>query len=498
MIKFRINFIAIFLFSLPQLWAQTADDILKYSFRQPLGTPRTLGLSGAWSTAGADISSATSNPAGIGFYRRNEIMGSAAISVINHATSFNGFGSDDRRTNLNLPNIGFVLNKTNSYKGKDAKEGIVSASFAFGLNRVNNFHQNFVLNGDVKNTSRSNAFAMDANGRDSANFFESYLDNDLAALAWRLTIIDNDGSPTSYKSRFDLLNDNNYEVNLSERTEIRGKNNEYFLSGGVNLSNLIYLGASLVISNIDFSFDKRYNEVVLKTSVPNSLNSFVVNEYYNTSGSGIGGKLGAIIRPSDYFRLGIAYHTPIRHNLTDFYQNSITVNLGGRTFVEALTPREDFFEYQLITPSRLILGGTFVYKNLFLINYDFETIDYTSGRLSSKNFGFNNQNSFARNNFNRNAFNHRVGTEINLANFKWRAGFAYSETPFNTNIYRTNKTDRMAISFGLGSIINKSVFVDFAVIHWFGNSFYTPFTGAPTATVKSSITNFATGIGYRF
>jgi len=125
--------------------AQTADDVLRFSNQQITGTPRTLGLAGAWSTAGADIASASLNPAGLAVYRKGEIFMGASVTSLNNIANYNTFSNSDNRTSFNIPNFGIVFNRVSRYKGKDATDGIVSATFAFGLNRVNNFQQNQLL-----------------------------------------------------------------------------------------------------------------------------------------------------------------------------------------------------------------------------------------------------------------------------------------------------------------------------------------------------------------
>ena len=49
--------------------AQTELDALRFSQTTITGTARSLGLAGATSAMGADLSAATLNPAGLGFYR---------------------------------------------------------------------------------------------------------------------------------------------------------------------------------------------------------------------------------------------------------------------------------------------------------------------------------------------------------------------------------------------------------------------------------------------
>jgi len=478
--------------------AQTADDVLRFSNQQITGTPRTLGLAGAWSTAGADIASASLNPAGLAVYRKGEIFMGASVTSLNNIANYNTFSNSDNRTSFNIPNFGIVFNRVSRYKGKDATDGIVSATFAFGLNRVNNFQQNQLITGTISNSSRTNAFALSANGNDSATFLNTNSDNYLAALAWRQFLINNNGSASNYASRFDLLNDTSYKTYQDITRKTRGRNNEYFVSGKINISNLIYLGASMVFSEIEFTSDNTYNETVIPGNTANTLKGFVVNEFYRTTGSGVGGKFGLIVRPADFIWLGVAYHTSIRHNLVDYYQNTITVNYNCKTFKEPGTPREDLYEYQLITPPRLSFGGSILLGKYAIMNADYECVDFPRGRLTSQNFSFATENSEIRTNFNNAANNYRVGTEINLANLKWRAGFAYYQTPYNTTLFRNNNAERMAITGGLGALINEDFTLDFAVVSWFGNSYYAPYNGAPTAIIKERLLNFSLGGAYRF
>jgi Fe-S cluster assembly iron-binding protein IscA len=184
--------------------------------------------------------------------------------------------------------------------------------------------------------------------------------------------------------------------------------------------------------------------------------------------------------------------------LVDYYQNTMSVVFNGIRYTEPPKPREDFFEYQLITPGRLNLGGSILIQQLAIINIDYERVDYTRGRLTSQGFAFTNQNAVAKALFNNNANNIRVGAEINYADLKWRAGFAYYNSPYNTTIFRNNTGERMAVSGGIGAIINKDLFIDFAIINWFGKSYYTPYSGAETATINQSMLNISLGAGYRF
>ena len=55
-------------------FAQDPDDVLKYSWFAPHGTPRSNALGGAMGSLGGDMSSSHINPAGLGFYKSSEFL----------------------------------------------------------------------------------------------------------------------------------------------------------------------------------------------------------------------------------------------------------------------------------------------------------------------------------------------------------------------------------------------------------------------------------------
>ena len=54
------------------LKAQNAEDALRYSSTFLTGTARYTGLGGAYGAVGADFTSLSSNPAGIGLYKKSD------------------------------------------------------------------------------------------------------------------------------------------------------------------------------------------------------------------------------------------------------------------------------------------------------------------------------------------------------------------------------------------------------------------------------------------
>ena len=92
-IKFWALYILL-LFGLASIHAQTSSDILRYSFLNPQGTARAMGIGGAIGGLGGDFTSLSINPAGIGGYWKSEFMITPTFMSNNTRASLN---SGDRK-----------------------------------------------------------------------------------------------------------------------------------------------------------------------------------------------------------------------------------------------------------------------------------------------------------------------------------------------------------------------------------------------------------------
>jgi len=77
--------------------AQYAEDALRFSRNYFGGTSRMLGLAGAQQALGADISSISGNPAGLGFYRRNDFSISPTLRFSETQSTFGAKTYSDNR-----------------------------------------------------------------------------------------------------------------------------------------------------------------------------------------------------------------------------------------------------------------------------------------------------------------------------------------------------------------------------------------------------------------
>ena len=72
------------------VFAQGELDAYRYSQTELNGTARYLGMGGAFGALGGDISSMSSNPAGLGIYRSSEIVTTLSLSSIKAKSDWEG------------------------------------------------------------------------------------------------------------------------------------------------------------------------------------------------------------------------------------------------------------------------------------------------------------------------------------------------------------------------------------------------------------------------
>jgi long-subunit fatty acid transport protein len=245
-----------------------------------------------------------------------------------------------------------------------------------------------------------------------------------------------------------------------------------------------------------------YKESLKESSVQNNpYHSVSITQNVETTGSGVGGKFGFIIRPASFIRIGGAYHTPVRLSMTDNYENALSMRYSnGKTFTEPQLARKDFYEYQIVTPGRLHANAAIIIGKAFLFTADYERLDYRKGRLQATNdladFMQANSNNQLLHTL---AENYRTGIEFSYDFLRIRAGYAYLGSPFNEQYISKKDGSKQLISGGLGWVYDNSIFFDFAVSSLIGTDFHIPFSRNPeTASIAGNRLNFMIGAGFKF
>jgi len=443
--------------------AQTDADALRYSQTSITGTARYTAMAGAFGALGGDFSSIATNPAGLGIYRSSEFTLSSSLYMNQTTSNFLGTSSTENRYNFNIPNLGFVFN----HPTRD-QNGWKSWSIGIGLNRINSFQSNTYYQGFNQNNSLLDRFTQDANGidgRDPNNF-----DQFNEGLAYNAGLIYYDSANAQYIS--DLRPGEGVTQKITGTT--RGAMNEWNFSFGANYNDILYLGAALGVRTIHYDDESLYQERVTDND---TLQGFDFQQNVVTDGTGVNFKLGAIVRPVDWLRIGGSVHTPTVYSMHDDYSNAMTSYLTGYNFGTQSSP-SGHFDYTLTTPLEATASVGFIIAKTGLIGIDYEVVDYSSSRFSASGGNWPNVsdvNDFIRTNYTT-AGNLRIGCEYRLQNLAFRLGYANYSSPYSVAAKISGADySRSSISGGLG-IRDKNYFVDLAYIYSLSHEYFQPYT----------------------
>lgn len=411
------------------LLAQNEIDALRYSQTNFGGTARSIAVGGAFGALGADFSSASFNPAGLGLYRGNEIMITPGFNVTNHRSDFLGNQAEEIHYNLNFSNFGFVhTNLLVDSRGNNMHDKWRAYSFAFGFNRLNNFQSRQFYSGFNAESSISNFYANELRGTHPSGINPGSVGFE-PSLAYETFLVDPvSGDSTNYVSRIP-----NGMVEQNATIDERGGINEFTLSFAGNYDDRLYMGATIGFPRVNYTNELSFTERDVLDSIP-GFRSLDVNRELQTQGWGINFKGGMAYRVANWLRLGAAVHSPTYFRLEDEYSSNMTNRLDSETITRE-SP-DGNFSYNLTTPWRVIGSAAFIISKYGFLSVDYEFVDYSESFYS---FGSGNQLTASQQNNNiRNLYgpasNLRVGAEGVIDNIRLRAGYAYYGSPFKDDV----------------------------------------------------------------
>ncbi|MBN1990422.1 MAG: outer membrane protein transport protein [Bacteroidales bacterium] len=447
--------------------AQTSTDALRFSESFVNGSARYIGMGGAFGALGGDFSTLSSNPAGLGVYRSSEFSISTSFNKGNFTSEYTGFSTENDKRNLMLDNLGVVF----AFKPEKEKEsGIVGVNFGIGYNRSGNYNLESRLSNGVQYYSIMDTWALRANAlglnpidlqasTDYDPYSNSSIPLDLIA-AWNAFLIEHDG--TSYYAPL-------YDGDVFKPTHFiqsEGGKHEYDFSLGLNFSHKLYFGMTLGLQSIDYSRYTVYTETLSATGDPDMpylFDNLSYSENLSVSGNGFNFKLGAIYRPIESLRLGLAFHTPTYFSVDEHYSLSASSEFWDGDFITPASQTTETFKntYDLETPFRTIASAAVVIGDVGLISFDYEYSDYSTMRFKNGVGGnmYNAVNDEIKGVY-RATNSFRLGGEFRLDNVFFRAGGAYYSSPYKSELLNKN-ADNLIISGGIG-YRHKSVYIDFA------------------------------------
>jgi len=439
--------------------AQNFEDALRYSQVFYSGTARFNSMGGAFTALGADLSSLSQNPAGIGVYRSSELSITPQLNYIRSTTDFNG-NTSDYLYNFNLSQGGLVRNIIS----KGGNTGLISFNFGYSFNMTNNLNQNVIVSGINNSSSIADSWAEMSNG-----YYKYELGDNVsvAAIAFDAWIIDTlSGSNTEYGTVYSNYGDNppsKYGQDMRRSTIYDGYLGEHAISFGGNYSNKIYFGATFGINTLRYSSYFEHIETA-NSSLPSEFKSMDYIDYFEDRGTGFTFKFGLIAKPVEMLRIGIAFHTPTYYKIDEYFYEDISSKFtDGKDYHANNDPLR--FNYALNTPFRLLTGIGVQINKIALISADYEFVDYSSAYFFQTGDGYNYSD---KNNDIREALkstgNYRLGGEFRMNKLYFRSGYGYYGKAFKPVEDNAN-LDYRTISGGVG-FREKSVSVDFGYVNY--------------------------------
>ncbi len=420
-------------------FGQNEEDVLRYSTFEVLGSARYMGLGGAFGALGADFSTLSSNPAGIGLYKKSEFSISPSIYFGNSKSTYNGTSLEDGKNNFALGNSGIVL----SVKPVDKldRNPLENWQVGFGISRLKDFNNRIKVDGLNTENSILDTYVEYSKGKnpqmlnnfDTRPAFDTYL----------IDTIIGSGPDFQYIDAYDYIG--GFTSTIQRKyIETNGSMNEWILAGGINISDKLYFGLTFGFPYIRYKQTSTYAEI--NQNPEKDLSEFNIYEYLETKGSGFNLKFGAIARPMPYLRLGVAFHTPTwYHRMSDNWSTTMNAYYSNGDYFNAQSPSGSY-DYKMQTPWKGIGSLAVIFGKKGLLSTDVEYINYSKATLSASDYGFYDENQTINNSF-TDAINVRAGLEFNLGLIQLRGGYGYYGSPFDGDI---NDGKRQRFSGGLG------------------------------------------------
>lgn len=513
------------------LQAQTSYEVANVLESDLNGTARFVGMGGAMSALGADISTMGTNPAGTGLYRSCDMMFSYGVNSNKQMTRFGSNRNTTLNTSGDFNNVGLV------FANKVSNEGVLRfVNFGYNYHQVKNFNRDLYMEGTLGGLSQSSQMAMQTYQNDLIGdaFFDqsdamhgftnhNYYDDPnygwLSLLGADSRLIDASCFDNAFYYPSDYCT---FQGNES------GHINEHDINLSFNFVDQVYFGVTLALTDVHHSMYSEYTEAF-------EGGDYFFQNWYKTIGHGTSLKVGAILRPFEEssFRVGVAATTRTVYNLHDNSSAFISTKLynagvdeEGNTcdlFYEMDTQSKDAFggdcrtDYKLFTPGKINVSLGYTLESGLALGAEWEYTNYGASTLYESSGRENTaMNQHTANNFiGHNTF--RFGAEkAFLDSFYARLGYNYAfggfrtEAPDNsykmipinsvqTNTDYTNMKYAHNISGGFG-YRGDVFYADLALVYGVQKGYFYPFDNTElSATIldRTQIKGVAT-IGFRF
>ncbi|PTL34475.1 hemin receptor [Prevotella sp. oral taxon 376] len=361
--KTKYLLIAALVFPVMPMAAQETYQDTKLIGNELNGTARYVGMGGAMEGLGADLSTMSTNPAGIGLFRSNQISLSAGlVAQTGESTNISGNGINAKikgdKVNASFDQIGFVWVNRTGYKS--------FLNLGFNYHKSRNFDQILTTTGALQNASQNKLSAIKYSmvGKGAWNGVDANYEK----------ILTKEGA--GGKKYMDYYDATAYAFGQYQKGYI----GEYDFTVSGNIKDRWYLGLTFGLHDVNYRSNSYYTENLAE--VPGSPVQPKTSEAWEDlkiTGTGFDVKAGVIFRPVEEspFRIGLYVNTPVFYDLSMKGYSDVTmtdeqghIDQGNSATYDykVYTPWKFGFGLGHTVGSYLALGATYEYS-------DYSTID---------------------------------------------------------------------------------------------------------------------------
>ncbi len=473
------------------MFSQNEDDALRYSQIYFGGTARSVSTAGSFGAVGGDYSTVSTNPAGLGRFKKSNFSFSQAIELPKATTKFYGTETKARTGEYKISNLSYI--KAYSLDPKKFSNWY-SVQLGLGYNRVHSFEERVSYKG-TSDSSILHSFIKRANGTMKENIYNAFPFD--AGLAYDTYALD-EGPNNTYVTDFTSGNA------LHNRSIYRsGGLSEYSFTLSGNYANKLLIGGTFNLTRLKYSESYEHREEFTDSSLWIRDIKYLYN--LDIKGWGYGARVGAIFMPAEWIRIGASVQSPTFFRNSDEWNANMNTNTDqGLKYVAEENVPTGSYDYNIQTPLRANFNLGLVHKKIGSLGIDIEYVDHSSSVFSDHKFSespytFNSENAQIKNLY-RSVLNVRLGAEARVnENLYVRGGFAHFSSAFKNgkgNIQYPTHFFTGGIGYNLGLFyIDAAVMVRRNKADYYA---YDPTINGSHALIDYSNTSLIITTGFRF
>ena len=422
------------------------------------GTARYVGMGGAMDALGADLSTISTNPAGIGLFRHSHASISLGFVSQQDVEKFD----NKSKTTISFDQAGFV------YSSRISRSSFIN--FAFNFHKSKNFNQIINAANALKGCSQNGlTYAKAAEGvyyfdlNKQGENIGYYAENDRSWAYSESDYMNANSLMTDFDAYYKqepywvFYNDANaYTFDRAHRGWIN--NFDFNVSG--NSNDRFYWGLTVGVKSVNYRGYSEYAETLVdKNDEPNG--SVAVSDVRRIKGTGLDVTAGVIFRPSaeSPFRIGLSISSPTWYDLNTTNDTYMLNNSQTGYWDDGQSHQE--YDFKFYTPWKFGLSLGHTIGTQVALGFGYEFSDYTSStnRVNKgdtywyDDYGYSP--SYTDELMKRNTDQSlkgvhtiRVGAEFKpVTEFAIRLGYNYVSSPYEENGVRDAKLESPGVSY---------------------------------------------------